>query len=325
MDAKLDRDATPDKSTMMALRAHARGGPDKLVYEQASLPEPAPGEVLVAVHAVGITFTELGWDVAWAAPGGGGDRPALTPGHEISGTVAGFGDDVSQFSMGEEVYGLVDFDRPGGAADYVTIPANALTAKPRSVTHVHAAALALAALTAWQALVDHAALAPGERILIHGGAGGVGSAAVQIAAHLGAEVIATGGPAHADFVRRLGADRFIDYTTEAFDRTLSDLDVVFDTVGSAVLDRSYGVLRKGGRLVTVVTPPSPSLAKRHEVEAEFFIVRPDSGQLAELATLVDRGRLRPVVGQTFSIRDGRRAFEAAAGPHRPGKTILIVR
>ncbi|HEU5333975.1 MAG TPA: NADP-dependent oxidoreductase [Actinocrinis sp.] len=310
--------------TMMALRAHARGGPEQLVYEQAPIPGPGPGEVLVAVHAAAITFTELGWDEAWTAPGGEA-RDVLIPSHEVSGTVAALGPGAAEFSIGDEVYGLVDFDRVGAAAEYVAVPVDALAPKPRAATHAQAAALALAALTAWQALADHAGLASGERVLIHGGAGGVGVYAVQIAAALGAEVIATGSAKRADFVRGLGAARYVSYDDEAFDQVLSGLDVVLDTVGGAVAERSYGVLRPGGRFVTVVAPSSPELADKHDVRADFFIVRPDGGQLARLASLVDAGRLRPVVAQTYPISDGRQAFEAAARPHDPGKFVLIVR
>ncbi len=309
---------------MMALRAKARGGPEQLVYERVPVTEAGPGEVLLAVHAAAITFTELGWDIAWASPDGG-ERDALTPSHEVSGTVAALGAGVTEFSVGDEVYGLVDFDRVGAAAEYVAVPAGALAHKPRSATHVQAAALALAALTAWQALVDHAVLSPGERVLIHGGAGGVGGYAVQIAAGLGAEVIATGDPSREDFVRRLGAARFVDSTPAAFDWTLAALDVVLDTVGVAVAERSYAVLRPGGRLVTVVAPPSTELADKYEVKADFFIVRPDGGQLAQLAAMVDDGRLRPVVAQTFPLSAGRQAFEAAARKHKPGKFVLTVR
>jgi NADPH:quinone reductase-like Zn-dependent oxidoreductase len=311
-------------TTMTALRAHERGGPERLRVEEAPVPVPGSGEVLIAVHAAAITFTELTWDLSWTTRDGA-DRTPVIPSHEVSGTVAALGDGVSRFAVGDEVYGLIDFDRDGAAAEFTTAPAGTLAPKPRSVPHVQAAALPLAALTAWQALVDHAAVAPGERVLVHGGAGGVGVYAVQIAASLGAQVTATDLPSHAAFVRGLGADHFIDFTTEAFDEVASGLDVVLDSVGGATLDRSYGVLRPGGRLVTLAAPPSAEKAAEHRVKAQFFVVRPDAAQLVHLSQMVDDGRLRPIVSQVLPLDEGRRAFESGSSPHAPGKTILTVR
>ncbi|WP_433171225.1 NADP-dependent oxidoreductase [Actinoallomurus sp. CA-150999] len=310
--------------TMMALRAHTRGGPEQLLYEQAPVPVPARGEVLIAVHAAAITFAELGWDRSWTTRDGS-DHTPMIPSHELSGTVAMLGEDVTGFSVGDEVYGLIDFDRDGAAAEFATAPAGTLAHKPRSITHVHAAGLPLAALTAWQALVYHAGLVPGEQVLINGGAGGVGVYAVQIAASLGARVIATDVPSHGEFVRRLGAERFIDFTSEAFDEVVSGLDVVLDTVGGSTLQRSYGVLRPGGRLVTLGATPSPERAEEHQVKAMFFVVRPNAEELAHLARMVDQGGLRPVVSQVFPLDAGRRAFESRGRERRPGKTILTVR
>lgn len=311
-------------STMMALRAHTRGGPDHLVYERAPVPVPGPGEVLVAVHAAAITFAELGWDLSWTTRDGV-DRTPVIPSHEVSGTVAALGAGVTDLAVGDEVYGLIDFDRDGAAAEYVTAPAAALAGKPVKASHVETAALPLAALTAWQALVDHAGLVTGEQVLVHGGAGGVGVYAVQLAASLGAHVTATDLPANEEFVRRLGAERFIDFTTKAFDQSTSGLDVVLDTVGGTTLERSYGVLRPGGRLVTLSAPPSRELADEHHVTAMFFVVRPDRAELEHLARLVDDGQLQPVVSQTFPLADGRSAYDSGRQPHAPGKIILVVR
>lgn len=309
---------------MMALRAHTRGGPDRLVYEPAPRPEPREGEVLVAVHAAAITFAELGWDLSWTTRDGA-DRTPVIPSHEVSGTVAALGDGVAGFAVGDEVYGLVDFDRDGAAAEYVAVPVDALAAKPSKATHVEAAALPLAALTAWQALVDQAGLEPGETVLVHGGAGGVGVYLVQLAAHLGAHVVATDLPANAGFVRSLGAERFVDVTTEAFDDVVSGVDVVVDTVGGDTLERSYRVLRPEGRLVTLGAPPSQETAAAHGVRAMFFVVRPDRVELAGLARLVDEARLESVVSRTFPLAEGRRAFESGKLPRPPGKTVLVVR
>jgi NADPH:quinone reductase-like Zn-dependent oxidoreductase len=314
--------------TMMALRAHARGGPQELVYEQAPVPVPGPGEALVAVHAAAITFAELTWDLTWTTRDGQ-DRTPVIPSHEVSGTVAALGQGVAGLAAGDEVYGLVEFDRDGAAAEYVALPAAHLAARPRSVSHAEAATLPLAALTAWQALTDYAALEPGERVLVQGGAGGVGGYAVQLAAILGGVVTATGSARQRDLVQRLGAATFVAsgaggaavYGTAA----PAEYDVVIDTVGGDVLDASYAVTRPGGRLVTLSAPPSAEKAAARGVHAMFFVVAPDAAELARLAALVDEGRLRPVVSQTFPLRDGRQAFESASLPHPPGKTVLIVR
>ena len=314
--------------TMMALRAHARGGPEQLVYEQAPAPVPGPGEALVAVHAAAITFAELSWDLSWTTKDGK-DRTPVIPSHEVSGTVAALGRGTAGPAVGDEVYGLIEFDRDGAAAQYATLPAAHLAARPTSVSHAAAATLPLAALTAWQALVDYAALEPGERVLVQGGAGGVGGYAVQLAAILGGTVTATGSARHKDFVLGLGAATFVAsgaggaavYGAAA----PQEYNVVIDTVGGAVLDASFEVTRRGGRLVTLSAPPPAAEAAARGVHAMFFVVTPDTAELARLAALTDEGRLRPIVSQTFPLADGRQAFESATRPHPPGKTVLIVR
>jgi NADPH:quinone reductase-like Zn-dependent oxidoreductase len=248
----------------------------------------------------------------------------------VSGVVRGLGEntrglaageDVYGLAAGEEVYGLIAFDRDGAAAGYVTVPAAGTADRPRSVSHVQAASLPLAALTAWQALTDHAGLQPGERVLVQGGAGGVGVYAVQLAAILGADVTATGRAGQGDFVRSLGAPTF---TQDAGD--LRDgFDVVVDTVGGPVLEASYGLTRRGGRLVTLSAPPSAQRAEQLGIHAMFFVVAPDAGQLSQLAELTDSGKLRPVVSQVFPLSGGREAFESGTRPHPPGKTVLLVR
>jgi len=317
--------ARPD--TMMALRAHARGGPEQLVYESAPVPVPGPGEALVAVLAAAITFAELTWDASWTTRDGR-DRTPVIPSHEVTGTVAAVGPGAGGPAVGEEVYGLIDFDRDGAAAEYVTVPAAHLAARPRSVSDEEAASLPLAALTAWQALVDHAALELGERVLVQGGAGGVGVYAVQLAAILGGTVAATGRAGQRGFVLNLGATSFLAPSagdTSGYKAVAPDgFDVVIDTIGGAVLDASYALARRGGRLVTLGAPPSADRAAALGVLATFFIVTPDAAELAKLAELVDEGKLRPVVSQVFPLREGRQAFESATKPHPPGKTILTV-
>jgi NADPH:quinone reductase-like Zn-dependent oxidoreductase len=312
--------------TMMALRAHVRGGPEQLVYEQAPVPVPGPGEALVAVHAAAITFTELTWDLSWTTRDGR-DRTPVIPSHEVSGTVASLGPETSGLAAGDEVYGLIDFDRDGAAAEFVTLPAAHLAARPRSVSHAEAATLPLAALTAWQALADHAGLKPGEQVLVQGGAGGVGSYAVQLAVILGGTVTATGHVRDRDFVLGLGATTFVALEDGTAGHAAAEhgFDVVMDTVGGAVLDASYEMVRRDGRLVTLAAPPSAEKAAALGVHAMFFVVTPDAAELARLAALVDEHRLRPILSQTFPLHDGRQAFESAPHPHPPGKTVLIVR
>jgi NADPH:quinone reductase-like Zn-dependent oxidoreductase len=180
-------------------------------------------------------------------------------------------------------------------------------------------------LTAWQALVDYAAVEPGERVLVTGGAGGVGAFAVQLAAIFGAQVSATGRDRDADLVRGLGAETFISASDPARQDQRAGLDVVIDTVGGAALDACYPLMRPGGRLVTLSAPPSQERAKDFGVHAMFFVVTPDPAALVRLAALVDDGQLRTIVSQTFPLRDGRRAFESGTQPRPPGKTVLIVR
>jgi NADPH:quinone reductase-like Zn-dependent oxidoreductase len=304
-------------SEMTALRAHRRGGPEVLVVESAPVPRPAAGEVLVAVHAAAITFDELTWDETWR-------HLPVIPSHEVSGVVAAVADDVTDFAVGDEVYGLVRFDRDGAAAEYVTAPAADLATRPSAVPHALAAALPLAGLTAWQALVEHAGVRPGERVLVLGGTGGVGALAVQVAHLRGAEVTASIRSDAAELMRELGADHVID--TRTTDLAPQSYDVVVDTVGGQALEGAFSAVCRGGRLVTLSAPPPAGKADELGVQATFFIVTPDRGQLAELAGLVDAGRLRIAIADTFPLAQGRTAYESRGNTHRrPGKTVLIVR
>ncbi|MGZ4528928.1 MAG: NADP-dependent oxidoreductase [Mycobacterium sp.] len=307
---------------MAALRAHRRGGVEQLVAERAPVPVPAAGEALVAVHAAAITFDELTWDETWTRDGV--SRTPVIPSHEVSGVVRDAASGVADFAPGDEVYGLIPFDRDGAAAEFVCVPAADLAPKPSTVSHAVAAALPLAGLTALQALVDHAGVRPGEAVLVHGGAGGVGALTVQLAAMRGARVTATVRSDAGDLVRGYGAVRVIDVRTETFDDAV--YDVVIDTVGGETLDRSFPVLRRGGRLVTLSAPPPAGRADEYGVTATFFIVTPNRDQLTELAALVDSGRLHVEIAQTFPLDRGREAFESGRRPgRRAGKTVIVVR
>ena len=307
---------------MTALRAHQPGGPEVLLVESAPVPMPADEEALVAVRSAAITFDELTWVETWTRDGV--SRTPTIPSHEVSGVIADIGSGVTDFRPGDEVYGLVRFDRDGAAAQYVTVPAADLAARPMTVSHTVAAALPLAGLTALQALVDHAKVRPGEDVLVLGAAGGVGALAVQLANILGANVTATVRTDTGDLVRDFGAKRVIDVRSEAFDDGGPAYDVVIDTVGGETLDRSYSVLRRGGRLITLSAPPPAGKADVYGVMATFFIVTPNRQQLAELADLVDRGRLRVEIAATCPLAKGREAFESRESNRRAGKTVIVV-
>lgn len=312
--------------TMRAVRAHRRGGPEQLVYEVAPRPEPAPGDVLVAVHAASITSDELTWDTTWTDNNepGGRDRTPIIPAHEMSGVVAALGPEVTGTKVGDEVYGLIPFVRDGAAAEDVTVPADVLAAKPATVHHDAAAAVPLAALTAWQALVDHAALRAGQHVLIHGAAGGVGSFAVQLAAGLGARVTATAGLRDRDFVTKLGAHEVVDYANERFEEHVDGVDVVLDMVGGQTQARSWSVLRPGGVLVSVVAPPDARQAAAHGCRGVFFTVEPNRAQLQAIARLIETGRLTPAVDRVVSLADTRAAYETLQTEHRRGKVVIHV-
>ncbi len=310
-------------TTMRALRAHVRGGPEVLVYEDAPVPRPAADEILVEVHAAAITFDELTWDETWQRDGH--DRTPVIVSHEFSGVIAGLGDGVTSVAVGDDVYGLVPFDRDGAAADYVTLPAEDVAAKPASVDHVAAAAVPLAALTAWQALVHHAHVQRGERVLIQGGAGGVGGFATQLAAFLGADVTATGRDRDLAAMHSFGAHHLIDIDVDEIS-TLGPFDVVIDTVGGEWLDQSLGLVRPGGRLVTLSAPPPADAEARYGIQTMFFIVTPDRGDLTRIAELIDAGRLQAKAALAVPVADGRAAFESRGDPTRPpGKVVLVVR
>jgi len=304
---------TSPARTMRAMRA---AGPDpaSLICQSVPVPEPAPEELLVQVRGTAVTAGELTWPETW---------PAI-PCHDVSGVVAAVGRGVSGWQPGQEVYGLVGFDRPGAAAEYVTVPAADLAPLPAAVGHAGAAALPLGALTAWQALHEHAQLQPGQYVLVHGGAGGVGAYAVQLAAAHGARVTATASPRDRGFVTGLGASEVIDYA-DRFEDQVSNVDVVIDPVGGQILARSWAVLRSGGILIAIADEPDTGHGGRGDVRGGYFVVRPDGGQLRELATLVGKQQLRPAVSITFELGDLQEAFRAQQHrPRPPGKVVIRV-
>jgi NADPH:quinone reductase-like Zn-dependent oxidoreductase len=319
--ARADSAGPGTMNTMKAIRIHRRGGPETLVYEDAPVPALQPGDVLVRVHAAGISPAEFTWRI-WETPDGRSRVPFI-PSHEISGVVADVAPDVRDVEVGDAVYGLIDFFRDGGAAEYVAVRTTELAPKPRSLDHTSAAATPLSALTAWQALFDHARLTAGQRVLIHGAAGGVGSFAVQLAHWRGAHVIATASARNVDFVRKLGADDIIDYGATRFESVVRDVDVVLDTIGGTTTEKSWSVLRRNGLLVTVVRQPEEWTAGR-AARGLFFLVEPSRTQLNELSQLIDAGMIRPVVEAVLPLDSAREAYERGISEHPRGKLVLRV-
>ena len=308
---------------MKAIHLHARGGPEQLVYEDALKPQLQPGDALVRVCACAFTPTELTWDPTYTTRDGASRLPSI-PGHELSGVVESVSANGNGAKVGDQVYALADFWRDGAAADYIAIRAADLAPKPANLNFVQAAALPLSALTAWQALFDHGGLKPGGEVLIHGATGGVGSLAVQLAHWRGAFVVATAATKNLAMARELGADKVIDYTATRFEEQVRDADVVLDTVGGETQERSWGVLRPGGILVSIVDPIPEGKAAQHGARGVYFIVEPSRNELIEIARLVEGGKLRAIVEATFPLEDARKAFEFGASGHNRGKIVLQV-
>ncbi|MEU0859423.1 NADP-dependent oxidoreductase [Streptomyces griseofuscus] len=306
---------------MRAVVVEQWGGTENLVEREMPRPEPGLGEVLVRVHAAGVN------PVDWKTRASGaliewGAVPAV--GWDVSGTIEAVGPGVGMFRPGDEVFGMPSFPRQAGAyAEYVVAPARHLAPKPAALTHVEAAALPLAALTAWQALVDTAGLRPGERLLVHAAAGGVGHLAVQIAKARGAYVIGTAGAAKHDLVRRLGADEVIDYRAVRFEDVVSDVDVVLDGLGAETAERSLKVLRPGGRLITLPGPDDVPTAQ-DGVRALWMLVEPDHLGLREITALVERGALRPVIDTVVPLAEAAKAHEIGERGRTAGKIVLSV-
>ncbi|MFJ9724927.1 NADP-dependent oxidoreductase [Streptomyces sp. NPDC101209] len=332
--------------TMKAVRLHEHGGPEVLRYEDAPIPAPGPGEVLVRVHAAGVNPPD------WYLRGGLTEMPGekgstvslpVIPGTDVSGVVEAVAPDVEDFAPGDEVFGLLRFPSFDGSAyaEYVAAPAADLAHKPAGVDHVHAAAVPMAGLTAWQFLIevghDHPSpfhrarhrptpLDTGTTVLVNGAAGGVGHLALQLAKWKGAHVTAVASSAHEAFLRELGADRFIDYTRQRPEDLVRDLDLVLDTVGGPAGGRFLRTLKRGGSLFPVFPADvAEEEAAKLGVTVSTAQVRSSGAQLAELGRLLDKGTVRVAIDGTFALSDARAAHERAARGHIQGKVVLTVR
>jgi NADPH:quinone reductase-like Zn-dependent oxidoreductase len=299
----------------------AEQGP-RLIPVELPKPEAGLGEILVQVHAAGVTPAELLWYPTTHTKSGTA-RIGAVPGHEFSGVITAVGKDVEDFEVGDEVYGMNDWFANGATAEFcVTLPQN-IAPKPAILGHEAAASVPIGALTSWQGLIDRAKLQAGERVLVHGGAGAVGLYAVQLAHKRGAYVIATVSGEDIDFVKRLGAEEAIDYGASGFEKEIGDVDVVFDTVGGDTFERSWAVLKPGGRIVTIASSGEGTADQR--MKGAFFIVEPNQKQLIEIANQLDAGHLRTFVKATVPFKEASVAYGGALRDKGEyGKIVITV-
>lgn len=303
---------------MKAVVINEYGGNDVVRCTDVERPEPRAGEVLVRVHAAGVN------PVDWKIRSGAGQRMGMALpihlGSEIAGTVEKLGGGVDGLEKGDAVYGII---KSGGFAEYVVAPAADMARKPAGLDFIHAAAVPLGGLTAWQAMFDVAGLASGQRLLVTSGSGGVGSLAVQLAKAKGAHVTAMASGRNEEYVRSLGVDEFIDYTRQPFEQVARDMDVVFDTVGGDTFQRAFGTLKKGGFLVTSVAFPKDE-AQQHGVGVERVLCKPNAGQLASIRELAEAGKLKAHVATVLPLAEIKQAFELSEGGRTRGKIVLRI-
>lgn len=309
------RDAT--KATMKAVRIHAFGGPEELRYEDAPRPVAKAGEILIRIHASAVNPAD--WKFRSGLFGKDAALP-LTVGFDFSGEVEALGEGVSRWKVGDEVYGF----GLGAFAEYIAVKESLAAAKPKTVDHIHAAAIASASLTAWKALFDVGGLRSGQRVLIHGATGGVGGFAVQLAHAHGIHVIGTALKRNQSLLKKLGADEAIDYESARFDELVQDVDVVLDTQGGETQARSWKTLKRGGILVSIAQPPAQADAEKHGVRATFMVNEMNAESLNAITRLVDSGKLKAVVDTVLPLAEARRAEELIQTGHTRGKIALKV-
>ncbi|MFJ8533688.1 NADP-dependent oxidoreductase [Streptomyces sp. NPDC093591] len=311
-------------NTMRAISQDVLGGPEVLKEVEIERPTPRPNEVLVRVRAAGLNPT----DWKHRANGGFLGEPPFVLGWDVSGVVEAVGIGVARFAPGDEVFGMLSYPFGHGShAEYVSAPARTFAHKPASIDHTQAGALPLVSLTAWQALVEYADLKPGQRVLIHAAAGGVGHVAVQIAKARGAYVIGTASAGKHDFLRSLGADELIDYRETDFAEAVKDVDVVLDTLGGETSVRSLRVLRPGGVVVSILPVGSDEFheeAERLGVRGVRMLVDADRADLRAIVELVEKGELRAEIAGTFPLADAAEAHALGDTGRTTGKLVLLV-
>jgi len=304
---------------MKAIRIHRYGGPGVLRLEDVLRPTPRSDELLIRVHAASVNPIDRKIRQGIVT-----ESLPFIPGWDLSGVVEATGSNVTRFKKGDEIYAALNVLRDGAYAEYAIAKEAEVALKPRTLTPVHAAAVPFAGLTAWQALFDQAEVARGQKVLIHGAAGGVGSFAVQFAKAKGAEVLATASGRNQAFLRNLRVEVPIDYETTRFEDVAREVDVVLDTIGGEVQKRSWQAVRKGGVLVSIVQPPSREEAAKAGVRGRLLVHRRSSTQLVEIAKLVDAGQVKAFVETVLPLSDAQHAHEMIQTGHGRGKIVLRV-
>jgi len=312
-----------EKPMMKAVVIHAYGGPEVLKLEDVPRPEPKEDEILIRVVAVSVNPVDVAIRKGYLAELIG-DKLPLIPGMDAAGVVEKTGAKISKFKAGDSVYAFFTLASEGGYAQFVVAKESEAAPKPKALTYAQAAAVPAAASTAWQVLVDTAKLSAGQTALIHGGSGGVGHFAIQIAKARGAKVIATASAANQDFLKQMGADQTVDYTKAKFEDVAKDVDVVLDTVGEDTLKRSYGVVKKGGIIVSIVDELDQAALDAHGIRGVTLRSTPKASVLEELTRLIDAKKMTPIVSQVLPLAEVAKAQEQIATHHTRGKIVLQV-
>ena len=308
---------------MKAIVVHEYGGAEVLHYEEAPRPQPNDNEVLIRVLAASVNPVDAAIRSGKYAEYFHTKLP-LIPGMDAAGVIEKAGSKITALKAGDPVYAFFTLREEGGYGEFALAKEGEVARKPSSITYEEAAAVPAAGSTAWQALVDAAKLGAGQTVLIHGGSGGVGHFAIQIAKARGARVIATASTANQEFLKKLGVDQAIDYTATKFEDVVKDVDVVLDAVGGDTLRRSYSVVKKGGIIVTIAGEPDQAALDAHGIRGVSISAAPKSETFAELTRLIEDGKVKPVVTQVFPLAEVAKAQEQIATRHTRGKIILRV-
>jgi NADPH:quinone reductase-like Zn-dependent oxidoreductase len=315
--------AQTNQPMMKAVVVNDYGGPDVLKYQDAPRPEPKDDEILVRVMAAGVNPVDSYVRQGMLAKRGLDNRPAII-GYDIAGIVEKTGANAKKFKTGDAVYSYLSVMRGGGYAEFAVAKESETALKPRNINFVEAAAVPLAATTAWQALIDTAKINKSQTVLIHGGSGGVGSFAIPIAKSRDAKVIATASTAHQDLLKKLGVDQAIDYTTTKFEDVVKDVDVVLNCVRADALAHSYSVVKKGGIIVSITDEPDQTECAKHGIRGTRLGANPDAKVLEKLTKLIEARRMTPIVSQTFPLAEANKAHEQIETHHTLGKIVLKV-